>query len=283
MGAVVGLVFGVGLALVLVGGRASARRPARGAGPLTRLAEQSGIPRATAGSIIGASVSSAVVVGVLALVATAVPVAALIAAVVAGAAPLVLLRRRAAIRLQAVRAAWPDAVDQLVSAVRAGMSLPEALAALGQRGPEVLRPAFVEFEADYRSSGSFAAALDRLQAGLADPVADRVLAAIRVGRDVGGSDLGVVLRTLSALLREDARTRGEIESRQSWTVAAARMAVAAPWLTLALLSTRAEAATAYRTAGGALVLLLCAGLSVIAYRSMLVIARLPSEPRLVRS
>ena len=38
-------------------------------------------------------------------------------------------------------------------------------------------------------------------------------------------------------LREDARTRAELETRQSWTVNAARLAVAAPWAVLAMLST----------------------------------------------
>jgi len=40
---------------------------------------------------------------------------------------------------------WPEAVDNLSSAVRAGMSLPEALSGLAIRGPEPLRPAFAGF------------------------------------------------------------------------------------------------------------------------------------------
>jgi len=106
------------------------------------------------------------------------------------------------------------------------------------------------------------------------------IAALRIARDVGGSDLGVVLRTLSALLRENARMRGEIEARQSWTVSAAKLAVAAPWVTLALLCTRPDAVRAYSSAGGAGVLLLAAALSFIAYRVMLRIGRLPAEPRM---
>jgi tight adherence protein B len=97
---------------------------------------------------------------------------------------------------------------------------------------------------------------------------------------VGGSDLGVVLRTLSSLLREDARTRGEIEGRQSWTISAARLAVAAPWITLVLLCTRPEAVRAYSTVVGALVLLTAAVMSLVAYRLMLRIGRLPDEPRM---
>jgi tight adherence protein B len=84
---------------------------------------------------------------------------------------------------------------------------------------------------------------------------------------------------LSSLLRADVRARGEIEARQSWTISAARLAVAAPWITLVLLCTRAEAASAYRSALGAVILLICAALTVLAYRLMLLIGRLPVEPR----
>jgi tight adherence protein B len=122
-------------------------------------------------------------------------------------------------------------------------------------------------------------ALLSLQGSIADPVADRVIASLRIAREVGGTDLGVVLRTLSSLLRADLRARGEIEARQSWTISAARLAVAAPWITLVLLCTRAEAASAYRSALGAVILLICAALSVLAYRLMLLIGRLPVEPR----
>ena len=142
------------------------------------------------------------------------------------------------------------------------------------------KEAFADFAADYRSTASFTESVDRLQDRLADPVADRVLASLRIAREVGGTDLGVVLRTLSALLREDARTRGEIEGRQSWTVSAARLAVAAPWITLAVLCTRPEAVRAYSSAAGGLVLLSAAIVTLLAYRAMLRIGRLPGEPRL---
>ena len=58
---------------------------------------------------------------------------------------------------------------------------------------------------------------------------DRLVESLRIAREVGGTDLGHLLRTLSGFLREDARTRAELETRQSWTVNAARLAVAAPW------------------------------------------------------
>lgn len=280
LGATLGLAAACGLILVVVALTAPGRPRRHAEGRLRRLVVDAGLPHVARASIVVACLACGVVAAMVAIVVSALPVAALLAGVVAGSLPVVALRRRAARRRRAIRASWPDAVDVLVSGVRAGMSLPEALGGLAVHGPEPLRASFAEFEAEHWATGSFPLALDRLQSRLADPVADRVIASLRIARDVGGSDLGRVLRTLSTLLREDARMRGEIEGRQSWTVSAARMAVAAPWVTLALLCTRPEAVQAYRTPAGAIVLVAAALVSVVAYRLMMRIGRLPAERRL---
>jgi tight adherence protein B len=215
------------------------------------------------------------------LAVSTVPAVAACFAVMAGWLPVVLVRGRAARREQARRDLWPDVVDNLASGVRAGLSLPEALGQVGLRGPEPLRPAFLEFARDHAATGRFEDALDRLKARLADPVADRLCEALRITREVGGSDIGRLLRSLSAFLREDARTRAELEARQSWTVYAARLAVAAPWLVLALLASRPESVAAYREPAGTAVLLVGGVVSVVAYRLMIRIGRLPQEGRVL--
>ena len=188
-------------------------------------------------------------------------------------------RRR---RRAELRELWPDAVDNLASAVRAGLSLPEALGQLGVRGPERLRPAFCRFAADYRTTGRFSDCLDQFKDAMADPVADRIVEGLRVAREAGGADLGRLLRTLSGFLRDDARARAELETRQAWTVNAARLAVAAPWIVLAMLSMRPQAVAAYDSAAGLAVLLTGAALCVAAYQVMLRIGRLPEEERVLR-
>jgi tight adherence protein B len=174
-------------------------------------------------------------------------------------------------------------VDNLASAVRAGLSLPEALSALAIRGPEVLRPAFARFAADHRSSGRFNDALDRLKDDLADPVGDRIVETLRVAREVGGSDLGRVLRTLAAFLREDARARAELETRQGWVVQAARLAVGAPWVVLLLLATQQQTLTAYDSPIGTALLIGGGVVCLAAYRLMLRIGRLPEDVRVLQA
>ena len=91
-----------------------------------------------------------------------------------------------------------------------------------------------------------------------------------------------MLRTLSELLRADARTRAELETRQGWVVNAARLAVAAPWAVLLLLGTQSQTLQAYDSPGGTLLLAIGGGVCVVAYRLMLRIGRLPEERRVLR-
>lgn len=243
---------------------------------------QAGIEAVTPGQLYAASAACAVVVFLAMLVVSHTPPIAFAFAVFAGVAPFTLVRVRRRQRGAELRELWPEVVDNLASGVRAGLSLPEALTQVGVRGPETLRRPFVRFGEDYRATGRFTESVDRLKAGLADPVADRIIESLRMAREVGGSDLGRLLRTLSAFLREDARTRAELETRQGWTVNAARLALAAPWVLLGLLSLRPDAVAAYNSSAGVVVLVVGGVVSVTAYRIMVRIGRLPEERRVLR-
>jgi tight adherence protein B len=223
---------------------------------------------------------------VLGTAATALIFAIVPVLVVAGAAgilvlflPSAVVVRRARAHRRATRVVWPDVVDHLVSAVRSGLALPESVVTLAASGPPITRAAFAEFERDYRMTGGFADGLDRLKDRLADPVADRIIETLRMSREVGGNELTTVLRSLATYLRQDAAIRSEVEARQSWVVNAARLGVAAPWVVLLLLSTRPEAAAAYNSPGGAAVIGVGLALSVVAYRIMIGVGRLPEERR----
>ncbi len=261
------------------GGRRQRASPVE---PVRRMLVQAGLPSVSPLSLVLTCAGTAATAGLLVLAVSQAPAIALCFTALAGWAPVAAVRSRGRKRRALLREVWPEVVDNLASGVRAGLSLPEALAQVGDRGPEPLRPAFAAFARDYRTTGRFGPALDALKARLADPVADRICEALRLTREVGGCDLGRLLRTLSAFLREDARTRAELQARQSWTVNAARLAVAAPWAVLALLSTRPESVRAYNSGAGAVVLAVGAAVSAVAYRLMVRIGRLPEEQRVLR-
>ena len=280
MGAVAGLLAGLGLVLVRL---ALTTPPPQWRSERSRRLGDLLVQAGAGGTSPAAFLTGTAVLGlVVALVFLGVSKAWTIAVafgVLATGLPYLLLSSRARARRTRLREAWPEAVDTLVSGVRAGMSLPEALGALAERGPEAVR---APFAADYAATARFGVSLDRLKDRFADPVADRIIEALRLAQEVGGAELGALLRALSRMLREDLRTRGELRARQSWTVNGARVAVCAPWLVLALLSTRPQAAQAYATTTGGLVLLVGALVSAIAYRLMLRLGRLPEEERVLR-
>lgn len=199
----------------------------------------------------------------------------------AAASPWAVLAWHAKRRQKLLQEVWPDAIDNLRSAVRAGLTLPEALAQLATRGPVELQGEFESFALDYRAGASFETALDNLKNALADPIADRLVAALKVTREVGGADIGRLLETFSDFLRDDGRMRAELQARQSWTVNGARLAVIAPWVILLLLSTQQEAAAAYRSFSGLVILLGGMVVTVVCYQLMLRIGALPAERRVL--
>lgn len=175
--------------------------------------------------------------------------------------------------------AWPDVVDDVASGIRAGLSLPQAVFLIGDHGPESFREPFVASARNYVDSCSFVSALNHLQTQLADPIGDRFVVAIKVAYELGGSDLGSLMRSLADSIREEIKLRGELAARQSWTINGARLAVAAPWVTAAVLSLRSDAISAYTSPGGLRLLATCLVFSFVAYRVMLRVGRLPTGIR----
>jgi tight adherence protein B len=278
-----GATLGVGLLLV-----ASTWLWPRGPGDAPRAARRSivadelalaGIPGVPLTAVITVAIVLAVVAAALAQAIFAVPVLTAVAGVLGAVVIAFVIRSRANRRRAANRAIWPDVVDHLVASVRAGMSLPDSIGALAELGPSATTSAFAAFDDEFRRTGDFGSAVDSLKARLADPVADRILETLRMAREVGGTDLTAVLRGLSAYLREDATLRAEVGARQSWIRNAARLGVAAPWLLLLVLASRPETLQAYDSAAGSALILCGVGVTLVAYRLMIGLGRLPEERR----
>lgn len=278
MGVFTGLLLGIGLFLCVLSGAATEQSR----NPRPRLhawLAEAQLPSVRAAHLLLASAGGSLLAGALVLAVSSTWSVAMVFATFGAAAPWLVLQRRVLRGRRERRDLWPYVIDDLASGIRAGLSLPEAVAAVAERGPLPMRPAFATFATDYRASGSFSASIGRLAERLADPVADRVVEALLLAREVGGTDVGRLLRSLGQALRDDARARGEIEARQSWTVNGARLAVCAPWAVLLLLASRSNGITVYDRPGGLLVLAIGGGLSGLAYVIMRRIGRLPTEPR----
>ncbi|MBO3664801.1 type II secretion system F family protein [Microbacterium stercoris] len=277
-----GVMLGGGILLVLspwLWPPSAESRPRKtGTGASSRLLAEAGLSHVHPRLLIVAAAVAGLASAAIAWLITGVSTLGMLALIAGGAAPVIWLRSRRSALIRARRALWPDVCDLLIASVRAGMSLPDAVSSLSRSAPSALRPAFIRFERDVNASGHFDSSADRLKTALADPMGDRIVETMRMARQVGGTELVPVLRALSASVRADAALRAEVESRQSWTKGAAVLGVVAPWVILAMLALRPEGAEAYSSPEGMVLIVVGAAVSVLAYRVMIRIGRLP-EPR----
>ena len=158
--------------------------------------------------------------------------AVLLAVVAAGAAPglaLAWLRRR---RLTSLRAQWPDATMLISGALRAGSSLPQAIA---QAAREMPSPCGRELDLVVREQ-RLGVGLDAAMASLERrvPLEDVTLcaAALRIAQESGGN-LAETLERLADTLRRKAAVEGRIDALtaqgrlQGWVMAALPLVVGA--------------------------------------------------------
>lgn len=287
MNVVLALLLGLGVFLVFDSVTAPRRRRARRVDDWrARMAQwlvAGGLGAVSPAQFVAACAGCGLAVATVAMMLVGSVAVALVAVGAGVYAPVAYYRARRRSLRRARQECWPEAIELLAGAVRAGDTLPAAIALVAERGPEPLRAAFSAVVADHRVSGDLAGALTRLGAALADPTADRIVTTLVLAHRVGGRELGRVLRTLGAFLREDLAVRKEIVARQSWTLVAARVAAAAPWLVLLLVASRPQGARAYDSVAGLVVLGTGAAATVVGYRLMVAVGRLPDEPRVLVS
>ena len=136
MGAVLGLGVGVGLVLVWLA-LTSPPVPVvpRPPGRTRELLDRAGLPGTTVGGVWTACGLTGLVVLAAVQVVSRTATVSLVFGLLAAYLPWALLAGRARRRQRELAEVWPEAVDNLASAVRAGLSRPEALTQLGHRGP----------------------------------------------------------------------------------------------------------------------------------------------------
>lgn len=164
-----------------------------------------------------------------------------------------------------IQDAWPEALDHINSAIKSGVSISQALANLAERGPIVLSPFFKEYKSQVNTTGNLELALKNLCLSTQDPVLKRLTQTILLVRQVGGAQVGSVLRTFTTFLRNDLTAKREIEMRHGWIANTAGIASCAPWLLLIFLTFQPQTRTAYNTPTGAIVVFGGSVLIVVAY------------------
>jgi len=203
-------------------------------------------------------------------------------ATLSAALPFLIGRGRNLKRQREQEVAWPEAIDSLVSALQAGISISEALTQLALHGPKVLRPSFAQIQSNLLSLGNFEQVLLKEKKRLDSAISDQVFETLIISKDFGGRDANNALRLLAEFVREDIAVAEEIRTKFGWIRNSALLATAAPWLLLILLSTQDSTVEIYSTPSGALVLSLGVVMTATAYIWMEKVGSLPAAPRAMR-
>lgn len=173
-----------------------------------RLVEQSGV-QTTASAVIVFSVATAVLGGVLAAVFVRLPFAAVGGAVAGLAAPFVFLGRKRTLRIRAFEEQFPDALDLMARAIRAGHAFQTSL---GMVADEVSAPVGPEFKKTFDQQNFGLPVKDALN-GLADrvPLLDVrfFVTAVAIQRESGGN-LSEILENLGHVVRERFKIRRQV-------------------------------------------------------------------------
>jgi len=171
------------------------------------------------GMLIGRAVASALVTPLLGLLAGA-------------AVPLLWLRRKQSSRLKNFQEQLPDAIDMLVSAMKAGYSFQAAMKFIGEEVPLPLGPEFARFYEEQRLGMDVRTALVELQQRVDSLDLRMFVTAVLIQRETGGN-LGEVLEKISGLMRERAAIKGEIESLTAESKLSAKILGGLPFVVFA--------------------------------------------------
>jgi tight adherence protein B len=175
---------------------------------------------------------------------------------------------------------WPEIIDHIISGLHSGLSLAETLVGLSQRGPLATRSTFKACEETLRTGGELEQAFVIIKERFNDGLADQVCEVLDFARGTGSRDTSIILRSLGEFIRSDIALRAEIRSKHGWVKNSALIAAIAPWILLLILCTQKNTLEAYSTPGGAIVLMVGIGSTLIAYFWMERAGRLPKVPRI---
>jgi len=167
---------------------------------LTTLIEQAGV-RTTPGAVVLISVLLGVLFALAGQVLLRIPAALLVTVLLGASAPVLWLMQRRAGRLKAFEEQFPDALDLVARALRAGHSFQTSL---GMAADELTAPVAPEFKKVFDEQNFGLPLRDALE-GLATrvPLVDVkfFITAVAIQRDTGGN-LAEILDNLSRVVRE---------------------------------------------------------------------------------
>lgn len=136
---------------------------------------------------------------------------ALVFMVVGGVAPLLILNHKKGVRMKAFSEEFPDALDLLVSALRAGISFSSAMQIVADESPEPIRSEFAIVVEEQALGLEMREALTNMANRVDSLDLKFFVTAVVLQRDTGGN-LTEVLENTSRLIRDRFRILGDIQT-----------------------------------------------------------------------
>jgi tight adherence protein B len=177
---------------------------------LRRLLYQSGLEW-TVGRLLVVSAALACAVGYPVYLRTGAALLSLLMAALAGAAPFAYVLRRRSVRFDRMRQYLPEALDLMVSAIRAGHSLSSAMGMAANESPDPIRREFRQCFDEQNFGLELRQALNNLVHRV--PIHDiRIMVtAVLIQSDAGGN-LTEILDKVAYLIREDFRLQRQVRT-----------------------------------------------------------------------
>jgi tight adherence protein B len=155
------------------------------------------------------------------------PIVGALGAVVGFIMPVSLLRAKQKKRLSLFRDQLPDAIDMLVSAMKAGYSFQAAMKFIGEEVRDPLGPEFARFYEEQRLGMEVRVALMALQSRVDSLDLKMFVTAVLIQRETGGN-LSEVLGNIGTLMRERAALKADIETLTAESKMSARILALLP-------------------------------------------------------
>lgn len=217
-------------------------------------------------------------VAVIVAAATGVPAVAMAAGMVAAIVPIDRSLRRASEATWRRLRQWPDILARARSALASGVSVTDGLL-------DALEGAGEEYEAladGLRRSAVFG---DGIAGVVADPsvptdaTTKRILVTLSLAANSGGQRVGEVVGTLSRSIADDIRLREAHRAALTEQRMTVGVALFAPWVMLLLaVTTNPQAAEAFGSAGGTIVIAIGAAATILGWALANRTARISQPP-----
>ena len=176
-----------------------------------------------------------ILIGLKLHVLVSAPLSALALGALFATVPFLYLRRKRTKRLAKFEEQFPEALDFVARALRAGHAFQVSLSMLSQESPEPLRGEFLKVYNEQNLGESLPVVLRHLSARV--PLLDVkfFVAAVLMQRETGGN-LGEILTKLAAVIRDRFRLKGQVRAASAHGRITATVLTILPIVTVLILS-----------------------------------------------